>query len=345
VGDAGPRQIARLQGLAGQPVQAALVALQLAALPLRVAVELVELLAGGDHLGQRRGSRPAPIGSAGPLQYLPLEEEGRVAQDSRGGQRGPRVYRWGLPRGAPERAGRDPGCMGCRRRVALRGRADAKDRGHRARAPRRREAEQSPSGPAPAVGGAAGGEDSLRHLYRAAAAELQAHVGGADRGAERLPVFPAGDQGSRRRWGRRGSGRSIRRLAPGSGRRASRRTRPGRALFSRGGAYACPQLGSGKVTGNGSLFHRAPVYGRRRRPGTRTRPEHPTRPWRPDLEARPNRTTRAEVPGRGARSDGLFGEGRPLGRGSYQWAPGPRVDPDTGTAASNRRCGRFRGGS
>ena len=36
------------------------------------------------------------------------------------------------------------------------------------------------------------------------------------------------------------------------------------------------------------------------------------------------------MPERGPRLEGPFGEVRSPARGSYQWSPGPRVDPDTG---------------
>ena len=132
VGDASPLEIARLQGLTGQPIQASLIALEFASLSLRIPVQLVELLARGHHLGQRRGRGAATVGAAGSLLDLPLEQLHRVAQDAGRGPCGSGVRRRRLPGRPAERARGDSGGSGYGGRVPLSGRRNSQNGGRSA---------------------------------------------------------------------------------------------------------------------------------------------------------------------------------------------------------------------
>ena len=203
-----------LQDLASQAIEAPLVALQFVALPLRVAVQLVELLARRHHLGQGRRRGPAPLGAAQPLLDLPLQEPGGVPQHSCRRQCRPGVRRRRLACGASQGLGSYSYPVGHGGRLPGLGRADPKDRGGRARTTRGRESEEQAARPAAVVGGAPGGHHPGRENLRTAAAELDSDVGRTNRGAEGFAVLPARDEGH---------GRQVR---VGRGRRGALHARP-----------------------------------------------------------------------------------------------------------------------
>ncbi len=201
MGDPAALLVLRPHRLASEAVDEPAIVLELAALALGCPVELVELLARGDHLGKGLGRRSAPISAARPLVDLPRAIPIRVAQDPGCRQRGAAARRLGLARGPAQRSRGDADLLGDGDRRVDGGRSDAQDRDPVARASRRGKGEEADTRGAVARDGASVMQGPVGNIGGAGTTEGKPEIGRADGGAERRAILPAGKEPGGRRAG------------------------------------------------------------------------------------------------------------------------------------------------